>query len=181
MINILAVLFIIVITLCVLSNFITLPGNWLMAFFVILWALFVPNNILDTWFFCVFFTLLIIGEALEFYLQLKQSKKAGASGTSNILGIIGAIIGAIICIPFLFGLGAIFGALAGAWLGTFVGEFWLGSKEKDHSVNAANAALWGKFLGMVIKFGIGFYLIFYTASYIFPEVSACSEVSISYL
>lgn len=169
MFSIFAGLFIVIIAICVLSNFLTLPGNWLMAALVGLWAFFVPNNAFDLWFFLLFFTLLIIGEVLEFYLQLRQTSKAGASGKSNILGMIGAIIGAILCVPFFFGIGAIFGALGGAWLGTYLGEFGLGRRDQKHSINAANAALWGKFLGMVIKFAIGFYLVFHTASYIFLE------------
>ena len=169
MFSIIAVLFLILIGTCVLLNFVTLPGNWFMAVLVGLWAFLVPDNALDLWFFIPFLGLLITGEVLEFYLQLHQTKKAGASGTSNFLGIIGAIIGAIICVPFLFGIGAVLGALGGAWLGTFSGEFLIASKDTKHSVNAANGALWGKFLGMVIKLGIGFYLVFHTASYIFPE------------
>jgi len=168
MLSIFAVLFLILITLCVLTNFITLPGNWFMAILVGFWAFFVPNNNLSIWFFLVFFSLLIMGEVLEFYLQMHQTKKVGASGTSNVLGIIGAIVGAILCVPLLFGIGAIFGALGGAWIGTFIGEFWFAKKDKTHSIRAANAALWGKFLGMIVKFGIGFYLVFHTASYIFP-------------
>lgn len=167
MFSLVAGLFIVIIVICVLLNFVTLPGNWFMAALVGLWAVFVPNNAFDLWFFLLFFALLIIAEVLEFYLQLRQTNKAGASGTSNVLGIIGAIIGAILCVPFFFGIGALFGALGGAWLGTFLGEFGIAKKDKKHSINAANAALWGKFLGMIIKFAIGFYLVFHTASYIF--------------
>ncbi len=167
MINFLALILLILIFLSVLLNFLTLPGNWLMAFLVVLWAFLIPNDNLDFWFFVVFFALLIFGEVVEFLLQLSQSKKAGAGTLSNVLGIIGAIIGAIIFVPFLFGIGAIFGALLGAWLGTFAGEYLLSKKERSMAINAANAAMLGKFLGMIVKFGLGFFLVFHTASHIF--------------
>lgn len=162
--SIFAPFFLILLVLCVLLNFLTLPGNWLMAILVGAWALLVPNNPFDFWFFFVFFALLVLGEVLEFVLQIKTSKKAGASGTSNVLGIIGAIIGAIVCVPLFLGLGAIAGALGGAWLGCFIGERLIERRSQEHAIQAANAALWGKFLGIVIKFGIGFYLIFHTAN-----------------
>lgn len=170
MITVMGIILLILLSICVFTNFLTLPGNWLMAFFILLWAFLVAGNTFDLWFFVVFFTLLILGEVLEFYLQVRQTKKAGASNTSNVLGIIGAIVGAILCVPFLFGLGAIFGALIGAWLGTFFGEYFVGDTGKQHAIAAANAALWGKFLGIVIKFGIGCYLVFHTAAYLFPDI-----------
>ncbi len=164
MLHILAIVLIVVITLCVFLNFVTLPGNWLMAVFVVLWTFLFPSENLNMWFFIIFFGLLVFGEVMEFFLQMSQSKKAGASTTSNILGIIGAIVGAIVCVPFLLGFGAVLGALGGAWLGTFTGELVLSQKGLPHSSQAATAAMWGKFLGMVIKFGIGFYLVIHTAS-----------------
>lgn len=169
MLSVLGIILLVLLSVCVSSNFLTLPGNWFMAFFILLWAFLISGNTFDTWFFAVFFGLLILGEVLEFYLQIRHSKKVGASNTANFLGIVGAILGAIFCVPFLFGLGAIFGALAGAWIGTFIGEFLLVDKSKQESILAANAALYGKFLGIIIKFGIGCYLVFHTANYLFPD------------
>lgn len=169
MLSVLGIILLILLSICVFSNFLTLPGNWIMAFFILLWAFLISGNTFNTWFFAVFFALLIFGEVMEFYLQIKQSKKAGASNTGNFLGIAGAMVGAILCVPFFFGFGAILGALAGAWIGTFTGEFLLVDKGKKNAICAANAALYGKFLGMIIKFAIGCYLVFFTAGYLFPE------------
>lgn len=164
MFSVISIVFIIILIACVLLNFLSLPGNWLMLIFVILWALIIPGNEIDTTFFIVFVGLLILGEVIEFFLQVRGSQKAGASKTSNFLGIIGAIIGAIFGLPFFFGLGAILGSLGGAWLGCFVGERFLAGKDMAQSIQAAHATLWGKFLGMLVKFGIGFYLVFHTAT-----------------
>ena len=80
-----------------------------------------------------------------------------------------AIAGAIFFAPFLFGIGAIFGALAGAWAGCYVGERLLAHRPQSEAVTAANGALVGRFLGMVVKLGLGITMVVLTASTIWPN------------
>lgn len=163
--------FLIVLALCALLNLVTLPGNWLLAVLVVLWALAGPDAAtasLGTLFFVALFGLAVAGEIVEFLAQIWGAKKYGCSNKATVAGMIGAIAGAIVCAPFLFGVGAIFGALAGAWLGSFAAERLLVGRPASQAVTAANGALVGRFLGMVIKFGLGMTMIVLTATAIWP-------------
>jgi uncharacterized protein YqgC (DUF456 family) len=155
---------------CAALNLTTLPGNWIMAVLVVLWALFGPDSgqPLGVLFFVVFFGLLILGELVEFFSQIWGAKKYGASNTSTIASIIGAITGAILLVPFFFGIGAILGSLVGAWTGCFVSERFLSNRSTAEAVTAANSTLLGRFLGMVVKFGLGITMIVWTANTIWP-------------
>lgn len=171
MIYALVVGFIVLLGLCALLNLATLPGNWAIAALVVLWALFGPESAtasMGALFFVAFFGLAVAGEVVEFLAQIWGSKKYGSSNTSTWAGMIGAIAGAIFCAPFLFGVGAIFGALGGAWLGTFLSERLLTGRGASESVTSANGALVGRFLGMVVKFGLGITMVVLTATAIWP-------------
>lgn len=163
--------FLIVLALCALLNLVTLPGNWVLAALVVLWALAGPDAAtasLGVLFFVALFGLAVAGEIVEFLAQIWGAKKYGCSNKSTVTGMIGAIAGAIVCAPFLFGVGAIFGALGGAWLGSFAGERLLAGRPASQAVTAANGALVGRFLGMVVKFGLGITMIVLTATAIWP-------------
>lgn len=153
--------------LLIFLNFLSLPGNWAMAIVVLFSALFVPDNTYSWWFWIQFFSLLTIGEIAEFYLQIHQGKKVNASSSSNVMGIIGAIAGAFLGMPLFFGFGAILGTLAGAWIGSYLGERYLAQSEHQKAMEVAKASMVGKFLGILIKFSLGVYLVFYTAKTIF--------------
>ena len=156
--------------LLIFLNFISLPGNWIAAVLIIISAFFVPDGTYYFLYWVLFFTLLITGEAAEFYLQIQHGKKANASTASNIFGIIGAIAGGILFMPFLLGLGAIFGTLLGAFVGSFLSEKYISHKETEQAGKVACAIVMGKFLGMLLKFGLGIYLVFFTAKTLFAAL-----------
>lgn len=165
------VLFIMVLLLCALLNLASLPGNWVMLIFVVLWAIFGPipqGTELGVFFFVVFAGLALLGEAVELLAQIWGGKRFGSSSRATFWGIIGAIAGGILCAPIMFGIGAIFGALAGAWVGSFFSERVLDDKPAKEAVIAANGALIGRFLGTVIKFGLGVTMLIWTATHIWP-------------
>jgi uncharacterized protein YqgC (DUF456 family) len=170
MLYVAVVSFLLLLLLCALLNLASLPGNWIMAGLVTLWVLFGPDNSSSpgVFFFLVFFGLALAGEAVEFLSQIWGAKKYGSSGTSTVMGMIGAIAGAVFFAPFLFGLGAVFGALAGAWAGSFLSERLLEGRPVKESVTAANGALLGRFLGMTAKFGLGVSMLVWTAANIWP-------------
>jgi uncharacterized protein YqgC (DUF456 family) len=163
--------FLLLLLLCALLNLASLPGNWIMAVLVGLWAAFGPENSapMGIRFFLVFFALALAGEAVEFLSQVWGAKKYGSTNTSTFMGMIGAIAGAILFAPFLFGFGAVLGALAGAWGGCFLSERLLAGRSLKEAVTAANGALIGRFLGMTIKFGLGFSMLAWTAAAIWPS------------
>lgn len=138
-----------------------------MAALVLLWSFFVAAEPLSWTFFILFFGLAVLGEVVEFGTQIWGAKKYGSSNSSTFAGMIGAIVGAILLSPLFFGLGAVLGALLGAWLGSFAAER-LRGVHLEQAVISANGALLGRFLGMVIKFGIGIAMVSLTAMHIWP-------------
>ncbi len=158
---ILAVAFVVLLALCTLLNLVTLPGNWIVAVLVLLWTWLWPAP--QPWYFyAIIAAILLLGEVLDFLTQAWGAKKYGSSNRGALGGMIGAIFGAILLAPFLFGLGAALGALAGAWVGSFVVER-LRGMPMDAAIHSANGSLLGRFLGMVLKFGLGIALVFYCA------------------
>lgn len=166
-----AILLLLALGVCVLLNLITLPGNWIMVAIVTGCALLVPNNNMGAAFFIPFIGLAAAGEAVEFGAQIFWAKKYGSSKVSTIAGMLGTIAGAMLGAPFLFGLGAVFGALFGAWGGCLLAEIFLRRQPYPLALRAAKGALVGRFLGMVIKFGMGMAMLALTASHIWPTHS----------
>ena len=163
------VLFLLALGVCVLLNLVTLPGNWAMVALVTAWALLVPGNGLNTLFFIMFIGLAVAGEIVEFGAQIWGAKKYGSSKISTWAGILGAIVGAIFGAPFMFGVGAVFGALFGAWAGCFLAELFIRRQPSAVAFRAAQGAFVGRFLGMVVKFGLGMAMLALTASHVWPE------------
>ncbi|MCH5277274.1 MAG: DUF456 domain-containing protein [Desulfovibrionaceae bacterium] len=167
----LVIVFVLALTLCALLNLISLPGNWVLAGLAGLWAVAGPGAAtadMGTLFFVALFGLAAAGEVVEYAAQIWGAKKYGSSGRATVAGMIGTILGAIAGSPFLFGLGALFGALAGAWLGAFTAERLLDGRPASQAAHAANGALVGRFLGMVVKFGLGITMVVLTAAAIWP-------------
>ena len=160
-------------------NIFSLPANWLILGFVVLWKYVYPDTAsLDILFFVILTGLAILGEILEFALQVMKAKKYGSSSSGTFAGIVGAIVGAIVLAPLFFGLGALIGALIGAWIGCFIMEKAKGRPTKE-ACDAALGAMMGRFLGTVWKCGIGGAMIAFTAHYIWPELP--SEGQLVYL
>ena len=162
-------LFLLALGVCVLLNLVTLPGNWAMVALVTAWALLVTGNSLNTLFFIMFIGLAVAGEIVEFGAQIWGAKKYGSSKISTWAGILGAIIGAVFGAPFMFGVGAVFGALFGAWAGCFLAELLIRRQPSAVAFRAAQGAFVGRFLGMVVKFGLGMAMLALTASNLWPD------------
>lgn len=163
------VLFLVALAVCVLLNLVTLPGNWAMVALVVAWALLVPGNELNILFFIMFLGLAVAGEVVEFGAQIWGAKKYGSSRISTWAGIIGAVLGAVFGAPFMFGVGAVFGALFGAWAGCFLAELLIRRQPSAVAFRAAQGAFVGRFLGMVVKFGLGMAMLALTASHVWPD------------
>lgn len=132
----------------------SLPANWVLLALLAGWKALHPGMDLSWLGFAGLCALAAMAEVLEFVVQLKGSKKFGASGKGNFGGILGAIVGAILGAGLLFGLGALPGALVGAYLGCLAVEVLMG-RPFDEARAAAWGAMWGKFFGLTIKAGLG--------------------------
>jgi uncharacterized protein YqgC (DUF456 family) len=163
---------------CVLLlNLLSLPANWIMVILVFVWRFANPNpGAMDVIYFASVIGLALVGEVIEFVAQAWGTKKYGSTNTGLFGGIVGAIAGAILCAPFLFGLGALFGAVCGAWIGCYVFEI-LRGRPANQAWEAAKGAMLGRFFGIFIKCGIGLTMLVVTFYAIWPDVSALPEVN----
>jgi hypothetical protein len=131
-----------------------LPGNWIILFLTGIWKWFHPEMQGGIFFFSLLFFIALAAEIFEFWVQLWGGKRYGSTGRGNIGGIIGAVIGAVVGAPFFLGIGALFGALAGAFIGSLLTELVEG-RNMQESLRSAKGAMFGRFLGMSAKFGLG--------------------------
>ncbi len=158
-------------------NIFGLPANWIILILVGLWKYIYPDAAnLTTMFFVLMLTLAIIGEILEFALQVVKAKKYGSSSSGTFAGVVGAIIGAIVLAPLFFGIGALIGALLGAYIGCFIMEVAKG-RPLSEAREAAFGAMVGRFLGTVVKCGIGGVMLALTARYIWPEAQVPEQMA----
>lgn len=161
--------FLFILGLMLLLTVFGLPGNWLMLILVAVWHFVLPiPSTLTLWYWLIVLAIAVVGEVLEFFLQVKQARKYGSSNTGTVGGVIGAIAGAILLAPFLFGIGAFIGAMLGAWCGCFVFELLRGMDTKTAG-RAALGAMFGRFLGTVCKLGCGVIIWAITMQYIWPD------------
>lgn len=148
-------LFLVLLAFVLLLNVITLPANWIMLGLIGLWRALYPSPGDMGWlFFALLIGLAVFGEIVEYLAQGWGSKKYGSSTGGMWAGLLGALVGALAGLPLLFGLGALIGALVGAWIGCYLMERSRGRDDYEARL-AAKGALVGRFLGIVIKCGIG--------------------------
>ena len=160
-------LFLIVLGFVLLLNLITLPANWIMLGFIGLWRVLYPNpGDMGILFFALPLGLAVLGEVVEYVTQGWGSKKYGSSTSGMWAGLIGAMVGALAGLPLLLGLGAFIGALVGAWGGCYLMERYRGRDDAE-ARRAAKGALVGRFLGIVVKCGIGVVMLGLTFRAIF--------------
>lgn len=164
-------IFLLILSLTLLLNIITLPANWIMLGFICIWKFIGPTTSnMNSFFFVLLFGLVILGELIEYITQSWGSKKYGSSTSGMWAGLFGALVGAILGLPFLLGLGALMGALFGAWLGCYLMELANG-RNREEASRAAKGALIGRLLGIIIKCAIGIIILLMTYHALFPTVS----------
>lgn len=165
--SLLASCFIFLLCIVLLLNIFGLPGNWLVLGLVFLWQTVFPECGFDIWFWFFVIGLAIVGELLEFGVQLVKAKKYGSSSQGAFAGMIGAMAGAIMFAPLFWGLGALAGAVIGAWIGCFIVEI-IKRRPLEEAAKAAFGTSMGRLLGTVSKLGAGTAIVAITANRIHP-------------
>ncbi|REK19118.1 MAG: DUF456 domain-containing protein [Planctomycetota bacterium] len=142
------------------SQFVGLPGTWMIVGAAALYAWLVPpeSYLAITWAtVAVLAVLAVVGEVLEFVAGAAGVSTAGGSRRGAVLAILGSIVGGIIGmfvglpVPVIGSVLAavLFGGL-GALAGAVVGETWKG-RDLDTSLVIGKAAFVGRLLGTVAK------------------------------
>ena len=139
-----------------LSQIISLPGNWIILLLLGLWKWLGPDAPeLTGQVFLMLVLMAAAGEGLEWGAQLWSGKRYGSSGFGNVGGILGAIVGALL------------GAMAGAYIGCLAVEL-LRGRPGAEARQAALGVFWGKLFGLCIKLGIGASIIWIGVSHVWP-------------
>ena len=122
------------------TNFLTLPGNWMIVGLAALFAWGLPESAEQIGWHTVgmLVALAALGEVLEFTAGAAGAANQGASKRSVALALIGTAVGSIagvvIGLPIpLIGplLGALAGAAGGAYFGAYLGEMWKGNSPEQ--------------------------------------------------
>ncbi len=164
--------FMFVLGIVMLLSIFGLPGNWIMLILVAVYHFVLPvESPLGVGYWVIALAVAVLGEVLEFLLQVKQAKKYGSSTTGTVGGVIGALILAVMMAPLFFGIGAFIGALLGAYLGCLLFELLRGQDART-AARAARGAMFGRFLGTVCKLACGVVIWAVTMQSLWPDPNA---------
>lgn len=157
----LAIFVSLLLVLMLLLLFLGLPGIWAILAITGCWAFFVDApHIFSFSFFIPLIVLAAIGEVVEFFAGYYGTKKFGGTSRGGLGGIIGGFIGAILGAPLLFGFGAVVGAFAGAFAGCLLTEIVFNKMQFKTAVNSAWGTTLGRMGGLIVKLGIGIWILF---------------------
>ena len=146
-----------------LTNFASLPGNWLIVGGSALFCFFARTSQHSLSWYVVGLLLLlaIAGEIIEFAAGTAGAAKHGASRRAMALSVVGSMVGSVLGaivgmpIPVLgSAIAALFGGALGAAIGATVGEDWKG-RDIEGSIQVGAAAFVGRILGTAGKLIVG--------------------------
>lgn len=151
-----------------ISTLFTLPGNWAIVLFAVLYAWLLPTDLeprLSWWVAGLTLVLALLGELVEFLASAAGAAKKGGSRRGMALALVGAVVGSVagaaIGAPVpIVGLlvGALGGGAIGAFIGAYLGELWAGRGHLER-VEIGASAVAGRLLGTVGKLGIGVVMV----------------------
>jgi uncharacterized protein YqgC (DUF456 family) len=143
-----------------------LPGLWVIAGAVVLYAWLGPPDGVGTWTVVAMGTLAALGEIIEYVLAGRFARAYGGSRRAEWWAIIGSIAGAIVGVPVpLVGsmIGAFVGAFAGAWIAELTRR-----PELRAATRVATGALLGRIAAVGAKVGIGCTMLVWVVFVLWP-------------
>jgi len=134
-----------------------LPGLILVWLGILVYALIEGFAAIDPLTFVVLTLLAGVGVSADIWMTQLGAKLGGASWRSQLLGLAGGFVGAVLFF-FLGGVSAAFGALVGSIGGVFVGEYW---RYENWSRALRSGAGWlvGWLTSMILQLIIGVVMI----------------------
>ena len=145
---------IVVMLLCLILHFFSLPGNLIILAVTLVYGLITDFAELGLKYYIFLGLLVVLGEACDFISGVIGAGRFGATKYGIIGSVVGGIVGGIAGAPILFGLGAIPGVFIGAFLGAVVVEFSRGRELQD-AFRAGFGAFLGRAFGIFFKIMIG--------------------------
>ncbi len=149
------------------SNFFSLPGNWLLLFFAVVYKIVLPVGMhpsLSWSLILLAFLMALLGEAWEFAASAAGAARRGGSRRGAIYSIggslVGSLAGALAGAPFVPVAGPMIGAIVGGALGAFGGAYF-GERHRSHDDRVAigKAAMVGRLFGTAGKLAFGLIML----------------------
>ncbi|MBN2366417.1 MAG: DUF456 domain-containing protein [Calditrichaeota bacterium] len=148
--DILEIFFITILGFSIVSNFLSIPGNFIIFLNTVWYGIATDFNEFSFSFLITLFIVAFTVELLEYFIIAFGARKYGASR----LGVVGAILGGIGGGISGFFFSPVFGALVGGFAGVIVGTLTielLRGKNIREAGNATLGALLGRVGGLTVK------------------------------
>jgi uncharacterized protein len=129
-----------------------LPGTWIIAGAALGYSILVPGHI-GMFTVISVAVLAVIGEAIEWILTARYTRKYGGSRRASWGAVLGGVVGAFVGVPVPI-IGPVIGAFIGAFVGAFAFEL-SGGSGGGQATRVATGALIGRALASAAKVGIG--------------------------
>lgn len=139
------ILFLLMLAFGLVSNFLSIPGNFIIALNTFWYGIATGFEKVSLSFFV---TLIVIAAAIEFAEYLIIALGAKRYGASR-WGVVGAILGGIIGGLSGFTFSPIFGAITGGFIGVIVGTMLLELIIRGRNIKVAFHAMLGALIGKV--------------------------------
>lgn len=133
------------------------PGTWVIFIAALAYDLLPWTADISTTAILLLLGMAVLGEALEYIIGAKSTKKYGASNWGVAGAIAGGIIGAFVGVP-VFLVGSVLGLFIGAFLGAFVMET-LAKKSIAKAFRAGIGAFRGRVGAMLVKGLLGIAMV----------------------
>ena len=148
--DLLEIIFIAVLGLSIVSNFLSIPGNFIIVFDTGWYGLATGFHRFSLSFLLILLIIAVLVELLEYFIISFGARKYGATKLGAVSGILVGIGGSISGFFVSPLLGAIIGGFVGVIIGTMGIELIRGKNIRD-SLNAAYGAILGRLGGLTVK------------------------------
>ena len=135
----------------IISIFFSLPGTFFLFALALLYGLITHFETLGWKTYLILASLVAFGEVMEYLMTVYGVIKFGRGTKETTVGaIIGGIVGALLGVPFFFGLGALPGAVMGVFAGAFLVDIAY-KKDLQQALRSGLGALFGRVAALFIK------------------------------
>lgn len=148
--EVLQIFFGVILLFSIISNFLSIPGNFIIFLNVAWYSLVTNSDKLSFSFLLTLFVIAVAIELVEYLIIAFGARRFGASKLGVVAAILGGISGSISGFFFSPVMGAIIGGFIGVILGTLSIEMIRGRSIRE-SVNATFGAVIGRVGGLTIK------------------------------
>jgi uncharacterized protein YqgC (DUF456 family) len=148
--NVLDILFLAILGIGIVANFLSIPGNLIILFNSFWYGLVSGQDRFSTAFLLTLLIVALAVEFLEYLIIAFGARRFGATRLGCVAAVVGGIVGSVSGFCFSPVMGAIVGGFLGVVVGTFGIEMLRGKNVRE-SFHATLGALLGRVGGLTVK------------------------------